>query len=135
MIVVSTTLVAAPADEVAEVAGRVAASTTKPVLGCFLAAPDLPSRLPGEEPPQAVPVYGSPEPAARALARAARYGAWRRRRPGTVPALNDADLEAAKAGVEGYLAASPGRRLVDAGVRHPGPVRDGHPRRPRPGGR
>ncbi len=107
VIVVSTTLVAAPADEVAEVAGRVAASTTKPVLGCFLAAPDLPSRLPGEEPPQAVPVYGSPEPAARALARAARYGAWRRRRPGTVPALNDADLEAAKAGVEGYLAASP----------------------------
>ncbi len=107
VIVVSTTLFAAPAEAVAEVTGRVAATTSKPLLGCFLAAPDLAPLLPGEEPPNAVPVFASPEPAARALARAARYAAWRRRRPGTVPVLDGADLTAARAVVVGYLAEHP----------------------------
>jgi len=103
VILVSTTLFAAPADAVAEVAGRVAASTAKPVVGCFLAAPDLPPLIPGEDPPQAVPVYASPEPAARALGRAVQYGAWRRRRPGTVPALQGCDLDAVRTVVDGHL--------------------------------
>jgi len=107
VIVVSTTLFAAPADAVAEVAGRVAATTAKPVLGCFLAAPDLPSLIPGEEPPQAVPVYASPEPAARALARAVRYAAWRRRRPGAVPVLEGADVDRARSVIDGHLAECP----------------------------
>lgn len=128
VIVVSTTLFAAPADAVAEVAGRVAASTPKPVLGCFLAAPDLPplipigvSATPGDpggspsppdsgaagQPETGVPVFSSPEPAARALARAARYATWRRRPPGSMPTLDDCDLEAARAVVAGFLTASP----------------------------
>ena len=107
MIVVSTTLFAAPAEAVAAVAGRVAATTNKPLLGCFLAAPDLAPLIPGEEPPQAVPVFASPEPAARALARAARYAAWRRRRPGTVPVLDGDDVHAARAVVIDHLAEHP----------------------------
>ena len=61
--------------------------------------------------PGSVPSYPSPERAVRALARVARYAAWRRRAPGVVPDLG-VDLDAARALVGGVLATTvPGRDL------------------------
>jgi acyl-CoA synthetase (NDP forming) len=95
---------------VADVTARVAATTEKPVLGCFLAAPDLPSHLPidrAEAPGAGVPAFGSPEPAARALARAARYAHWRTTPPGAMPELDGCDVDAARSVVTRHLAAEP----------------------------
>ncbi|MET0913301.1 MAG: GNAT family N-acetyltransferase [Acidimicrobiales bacterium] len=117
VIVVSTPTFAAPPAEVADVVSRVAGRTPKPVLGCFLAAPDLPPLLVGDERPGGVPVFASPEPAARALARAADYAAWRRTPPGTIPSLDDLDLAAARAVLDSFLAESPdGGWLTPAAV-------------------
>jgi acyl-CoA synthetase (NDP forming) len=107
VIVVSTPTFAAPPAEVADVVGRVAGRTPKPVLGCFLAAPGLPPLLVGDERPGGVPVFASPEPAARALARAAGYAGWRRTPPGTIPSLDDFDLVTARAAVDTFVAESP----------------------------
>jgi hypothetical protein len=57
-------------------------------------------------PASRVPAYGSPEAAVRALARAARYGAWQAAPRGQVPALPDVRTADARALV---LAAAPGR--------------------------
>jgi len=54
-----------------------------------------------------VPVYGSPEAAVAALARAAGYGAWWARSRGHVPVFADirtADARALVRGVQGWLA-------------------------------
>jgi len=115
VIVVHTPTFAAPSDEVAAVAARAATATEKPVLGCFLAAPGLPPLLPGGDgedasvpgPSDRVPVFGSPEPAARALARAARYATWRRTPTGSLPDLPGCDLAAARALVTAWLADEP----------------------------
>ncbi len=106
-IVISTPTFAAPSAAVGKVVARAAARTPKTVLGCFLAAPDLPPVLRAEDQAEAVPVFGSPEPAVRALARAARYGAWRRRPPGAVPSFADCDIDAARAVVRRFLSANP----------------------------
>jgi acetyl coenzyme A synthetase (ADP forming)-like protein len=47
----------------------------KPILSVFMSSEEAPAALGGGS--VQVPVYTSPEPAALALARAARYGAWR----------------------------------------------------------
>jgi acetyl coenzyme A synthetase (ADP forming)-like protein len=111
VIVVHTPTFAARSDDVAAVTARVAATTDKPVLGCFLAAPDLPSHLPvtkAEAPGAGIPVFGSPEPAARALARAARYARWRTTPPGAMPELAGCDVDAARAVVARHLTTEPG---------------------------
>ena len=54
-----------------------------------------------------VPAFASPEPAARALARAATYAEWRRRPPGAVPELDRFDPAGARTGVERFLHDSP----------------------------
>lgn len=54
-----------------------------------------------------VPVYGSITAAVAALARAARYAAWRAADPGTRPELTDIDKDAATEAIDGYLAAHP----------------------------
>jgi acyl-CoA synthetase (NDP forming) len=107
VIVVHTPTFAAPSAEVAEVLRRVAVATPKALVGCFLAAPTLPPVLSCGEAGEGVPVFASPEPAARALARAAGYAAWRRRPPGSMPALDDCDLDAAQRQVDRHLARSP----------------------------
>ena len=56
-----------------------------------------------------VPAFPSPEPAARALARAATYAEWRRRPPGAVPELDGFDLDRA-------LRSSRARRGPEDGV-------------------
>jgi acetyl coenzyme A synthetase (ADP forming)-like protein len=106
-IVISTPTYAAPPERVGELLPRVAAEAGKPVVGCFLAAPTLPPLLPGNDGHAAVPAFASPEPAARALARAATYAEWRRRPPGVVPELDGFDAEVARAIVERFLSRTP----------------------------
>ena len=82
-IALATPTYAAPAEEVAATIGRAASGSGKPVVACFLAWPEMPPLLPDD-----VPAFAAPEPAVRALGRAAQYAEWRRRDPGTVPDLD-----------------------------------------------
>ena len=54
-----------------------------------------------------VPAYAYPGSAARALAHAARYGAWRARIAGQLPAFGDLRPEDARALIDGFLGRSP----------------------------
>jgi acetyl coenzyme A synthetase (ADP forming)-like protein len=103
-LVICTPTFAAPPAGVASVLGRAAADQDKPLLGCFLAAPELPPLLRDEPTGAHVPTFQSPEPAARALARAAGYAEWRRRPPGAVPDLDGFDADRAHAIVDAILA-------------------------------
>lgn len=114
VLVVCTPIFAASPESVADVLRRVAARTAKAVLGCMLASPDLPPLLEG--PGSAVPVFTSPEPAVRALARAADHAAWRRRPPGAVLELSGFAVDAARAVVEGVLADEPDGGWLPAGL-------------------
>src|SRR5690606_38065533 len=82
VLVINTHTYAAPPPAVAAVLPAAARGAGKPVVGCFLAAPDLPPLLTGAGDDADIPAYPSPEPAARAIARAATYAEWRRRPPG-----------------------------------------------------
>ena len=106
VIVIVIPTFAAPPARVADVVRRAAPGTDKTLLGCFLAAPDVPPLL-GESPGTGVPAFTSPEPAARALGRAAAYATWRRQAPGAVPELDDFDADRARAVVEAFLADAP----------------------------
>ena len=68
-----------------------AARLPVPVAAVVLDQPEAVRLLPGDGdgPDPAVPAYAYPEAAARALARAARYGSWRSRPAGTVPEFAD----------------------------------------------
>ena len=83
-----------------------AARLPVPVAAVVLDQPEAIRLLPGEGP--AVPAYAYPEAAARALARAARYGSWRRRPPGTVPEFTDVRAAQARSIVDSFLARMPG---------------------------
>ena len=108
VIVVNTATYAAPSADIAGVLRRVVAGATKPVVGSFLAWPGLQPLLRPEGPEEAaVPAFASPEPAARALARAAAYAEWRRRSPGSVPDLAEFDIERAERVVDGFLVGRP----------------------------
>ena len=62
----------------------------------------------------AVPAYAYPESAARALARAARYGSWRSRPAGTVPQFTDVRAADARSIVDSFLARMPGGGWLSA---------------------
>ena len=62
----------------------------------------------------AVPAYAYPESAARALARAARYGSWRSRPAGTVPQFTDLRAADARSIVDSFLARMPGGGWLSA---------------------
>ena len=79
-IVICTPTFAASPPRIADVLRRSSAATDKPLLGCFLAWPEPPTPAPWRTEERGgadVPAFASPEPAARALARAASYAAWR----------------------------------------------------------
>jgi acyl-CoA synthetase (NDP forming) len=106
-------------EKVAVALREVAAASPKPVLSTFLGFEGVPQSLaaPGavSPPPGSVPSYPSPERAVRALARAVRYSAWRRRDPGVVPTFDDVDVAAGRALVTDVLASAPeGRELSEA---------------------
>lgn len=110
VIVICTPTFAAPPPRVAHTLRRSAAASDKPVLGCFLAWPGLTPLLHGEEGQTRdadVPAFASPEPAARALARAASYATWRLRPPGAVPDLDRFDPDLARSLVDAFVSRSP----------------------------
>ena len=61
-----------------------------------------------------MPAYAYPEAAARALARAARYGSWRSRPAGTVPEFTDVRAADARTIVDSFLARMPGGGWLSA---------------------
>jgi acetyl coenzyme A synthetase (ADP forming)-like protein len=89
------------ADEVAA-AIRAADAAGTPLLAVFMAANDVErSALAGDG---SVPVYGTPEEAARALGHVARYAAWRHAGPDEPPALPDVDPDTVAAVLADALA-------------------------------
>jgi acetyl coenzyme A synthetase (ADP forming)-like protein len=108
VIAINTATYAAPPAEVGAVLTRLAEEAKKPIVASFLAWPDLqPLLRPTSRGQRAVPAFTSPEPAARALARAAAYADWRRRPPGAVPDLDRLDVAGARAVVQESLSSSP----------------------------
>jgi acyl-CoA synthetase (NDP forming) len=107
VIAISTPTYAAPPGDTAAAIGRAAEASGKPVVACFLAWPDMPPLLPGD-----VPAFAAPEPAVRALGRAAQYAEWRRRDPGIVPDLQGIDVNAAQSLVARVLEGDPAGRWL-----------------------
>ena len=94
-----------------------AARLPVPVAAVVLDQPETVRLLPGdpvEGLEGAVPAYAYPEAAARALARAARYGSWRARPPSTVPQFGDLRAEDARSVVASFLARMPGGGWLSA---------------------
>ncbi len=85
-----------------------------PVTAVVLDQPEVVRLLPGEDAGPAVPAYAYPEAAARALARAARYGSWRSRPAGTVPEFTDVRAADARSIVDSFLARMPGGGWLSA---------------------
>ena len=86
-----------------------------PVAAVVLGQPEAIRLLPGPGPGGgSVPAYAYPEAAARALARAARYGSWRSRPAGTVPEFADLRMADAQSIIDSFLARMPGGGWLSA---------------------
>jgi len=85
-----------------------------PVTAVVLDQPEAVRLLPGEDACPAVPAYAYPEAAARALARATRYGSWRARPAGTVPEFTDLRAADARSIVDSFLVRMPGGGWLSA---------------------
>ena len=79
-----------------------------PLAAVVLDQPDSVRLLPRTDGEGQIPAYGYPEAAATAMARAARYGAWRTEPRGQVPSFPDIGTEEACTLVRGFLRAIPG---------------------------
>ena len=86
-----------------------------PIAAVVLDQPESVRLLHGGGAAPAVPAYASPEAAARALARAARYGSWRSRPAGTVPDIPGLRVADARSIAESFLARMPGGGWLSAG--------------------
>ena len=89
-----------------------------PVAAVVLGQPEAIRLLPGDGTGPgggSVPAYAYPEAAARALARAARYGSWRSRPAGTVPELGNLRVADAQSIIDSFLARMPGGGWLSAG--------------------
>ena len=96
-----------------DVAAAIAAASAacraagKPLVAVWMAQDDAErSALAGGD--NAVPAYGTPEEAVRALAHAADYAGWRRTAHERPPALDDIDPDSAAATIAGALASGEG---------------------------
>jgi acyl-CoA synthetase (NDP forming) len=74
-----------------------------PLLTVFVATAGIPDELGGD-----IPAFAFPEEAARVLARAARYGAWRKRPAGVIPHFHDVRRDEAAAVIARALAGGGG---------------------------
>ncbi len=91
---------------IGDLAGAVlSAEVSKPLVLSSLNQAEAVRLLPGAAGP--VPSYAYPGSAARALAHAASYGAWRARSPGTLPALGGLRRADARQLISGFLAGQP----------------------------
>ena len=86
-----------------------------PVAAVVLGQPEAIRLLPGDGTGPSVPAYAYPEAAARALARAARYGSWRSRPACTVPELENLRVADAQSIIDSFLARMPGGGWLSAG--------------------
>jgi acyl-CoA synthetase (NDP forming)/GNAT superfamily N-acetyltransferase len=86
----------------------------KPLLACFLGLDTMPSELRDATGRPVAPYYTFPEPAARALAAAVRYAAWRERAKDSQRRFDDIDIPAARAIVATALLESPAGCWLDA---------------------
>ncbi len=75
-------------------AARAGGATDKPVVASLITIDATVELRAGDEP---IPIYAFPEPAARALAKAAAYAEWRTTPAGCVWAFDDVDLDAVRA--------------------------------------
>jgi acyl-CoA synthetase (NDP forming)/GNAT superfamily N-acetyltransferase len=91
-----------------------AARLPVPVAAVVLDQPEAVRLLPADGAAPSVPAYAYPEAATRALARAARYGTWRFRPPGTVPEFTDVRAGQARSIVASFLARMPGGGWLSA---------------------
>ena len=101
-----------PADLIPVLAG---ARLPVPVTAVVLGQPEAIRLLPGDGTAPSVPAYAYPEAAARALARAARYGTWRSRPASTVPELENLRVADAQSIIDSFLARMPGGGWLPAG--------------------
>ena len=83
-----------------------AAPLPVPAVAVVLDQPEAVQLLRGSE--TAVPAYAYPEAAARALARAARYGSWRSQPASAIPQFADLRAEDARSVVSSFLTRIPG---------------------------
>src|SRR5580700_3599180 len=74
-----------------------------PLAAVVLDQPESVRLLPRADGAGQIPAYGYPEAAAAAMARAARYGAWRTEPQGQVPSFPDINNEDARTLVRGFL--------------------------------
>ena len=86
-----------------------------PVTAVVLGQPEAIRLLRGRDDGPAVPAYAYPEAAARALARAARYGSWRSRPASAVPELGNLRVADAQSIVDSFIARMPGGGWLSAG--------------------
>ena len=85
-----------------------------PLAAVILDQPEAVRLLYGDDDALAVPAYTCPEAAARALARAVRYGSWRSRPPGAVPDIGGLRVDDARSIVGSFLARMPGGGWLSA---------------------
>jgi acyl-CoA synthetase (NDP forming)/GNAT superfamily N-acetyltransferase len=84
------------------------ADVSVPLAAVVLDQPDSVRLLPRTDGAGQIPAYGYPEAAAAAMARAARYGAWRSEPRGQVPSFPDISAEDGRTLVRGFLRTTPG---------------------------
>jgi acyl-CoA synthetase (NDP forming) len=89
-------------------------ATHKPVAACLITIDDAPDLRVGDE---QIPIYAFPEPAARALAKAAAYAEWRAAPAGCSWAFDDVDLDAVRAMCREIASARGETWLTDAETR------------------
>jgi acyl-CoA synthetase (NDP forming)/GNAT superfamily N-acetyltransferase len=85
-----------------------------PAAAVVLDQPEAVRLLRGDGHGPALPAYAHPEAAARALARAARYGAWRSRPAGKIPEFGDLRAADARSIVTSFLTRMPGGGWLSA---------------------
>ncbi|MDQ1521257.1 MAG: hypothetical protein QOI55_2330 [Actinomycetota bacterium] len=104
LLVVFVPPLATAADDVARaIANATEAAGDRPVVACFLGREGIPEPLRDTANGRAVPSFAFPESAAQALGRAADLGDWRRREPGSIPALTGIDIDEGRAIARTYL--------------------------------
>jgi acyl-CoA synthetase (NDP forming)/GNAT superfamily N-acetyltransferase len=94
------------------------ASVAVPVAAVVLDQPESVRLVPrtGLDGAGQIPAYAYPEAAAGALARAARYGAWRAESRGEVPVFPEIATDAARALIRGFLRQVPGGGWLPPGA-------------------
>lgn len=123
IVMYAPSVIASSGDDVAAVLAAAAARTDKPIVTSFLGNRGIPETMRtldehGVTARGSVPSYPTPEEAVRALGHVASYGAWRRRKHGTVPDVPGIDIDAARTAIASILRDHPRGAEVPAAGMH-----------------